>query len=126
MKTFFPTSSGISLVNFQNFPPEDQLGLSLHTSTNQVQLSGFEANYGKTTVDGWGNIRNPGENNNGIIFSSSNQEISEQPLFWQSQELNQRGPLKDNNYYHLTHSWDHHRASMASVNNHNADQSSMS
>ncbi|GAA0174221.1 DNA-binding transcription factor [Lithospermum erythrorhizon] len=128
MKTFFPTSSGISLMNFQNYPHEDQLGLSLHTSTNQVQLSGFESNYGKSTVDGWGNIGNPGDSNNrmGFIFSSSNQAIPENPLFYQSQEFNQRGPLQSNNYSHLIHSWDHQRGSMATENHQNVHQSSMS
>lgn len=102
MKAFLPTSSGM---NLQNYPREDHLGLSLHTSSNQVELSGFQPHYGKSTMDL-------------ILSSSSNEAMTEHPLFYQNQEFSQRGPLQSNNYSHFVHSWGHqnaHHSSMSST-----------
>lgn len=113
MKSFFPTSSASSSINFQSYPPEiiqrstnptQDLGLSLHSFQDQTPPNdhnlfsgtghvGFDTNFQRMV--GW-NSDTGGTGNRGGEFVFNSPPLSEQSLFGQSSasEFAQRGTLQ--------------------------------
>ncbi|XP_010522114.1 PREDICTED: transcription factor TCP10 [Tarenaya hassleriana] len=134
MKTFFPTSSTNSSINFQNYPHDiisrtanlnQDLGLSLHpsfhgdsgqagSSTDQTLFATFEANNFQR-MSGWNSELTPEQR--GFLVSSSSHQPSVPTLLNHQQTLflgqgppllsHQRGTLQSS-FLQPFRSWDHH------------------
>ncbi|KAJ9686196.1 hypothetical protein PVL29_015206 [Vitis rotundifolia] len=114
MKSFFPTSSGTSSINYQNYPPDsnhhnEDLCLSLHSfqdpdgESNHKNLFasaaqvGYETNFQRMVSWGGGGGDSESRGGFGFMFNSPPMPMPQpQPptLLSQGSEFSQRGPLQ--------------------------------
>ena len=114
MKSFFPTSSGTSSINYQSYPPDSNhhnqnLCLSLHSfhdpdgDSNHKSLFagagqvGYETNFQRMVSWGGGGGGGDSERSSGFGFMFNSPQMpmpQPPPLLSQGSEFSQRGPLQ--------------------------------